>query len=181
MKSDYRIRAERFIAEIYPYICEFPTNRMYYRKAIARFNREHHNRRVECSNGAVRIALITSDYVVKFNYDEDEAHEYGGCEDEVNFYQFAKEMGFQHLFAEVTPFVYKGHMFCIMPRINGIGSCPYDEAFAHMSKEECAFCKRHHLTDLHGQNYGFREGHVCIIDYACRYSWSSEYSSEYSA
>ena len=120
MKSDYRIRAERFIAEIYPYICEFPTSRMYYRKAIARFNHEHHNRRVECSNGAVRIALITSDYVVKFDYEPEEAHEYGGCEDEVNFYQFATEMGFQHLFAEVTPFVYKGHMFCIMPRVNGI-------------------------------------------------------------
>lgn len=165
MKSDYRIRAERFIAEIYPYICEFPTNRMYYRKAIARFNHEHHNRRVECSNGAVRIALITSDYVVKFDYEPEEAQECGGCKDEVNFYQFATEMGFQHLFAEVTPFIYKGHMFCIMPRVNGIERYEGRYAKEFMNHEDAAFI-REYMNDTHSGNYGWKNRYPIIIDYA---------------
>ena len=172
-------RAKDFIAMLYPMIenCEVLRE---YRNAVEKFN-ACYSRSVKCANGLARVAFITSDYVVKYEYDEEEVGYIGGGDNEVAMYEIAKQEGFEYLFAQVTRYDYEGKRFYIMPRINGIGSCPYDEAFAHMSKEECAFCKRHHLTDLHGQNYGFREGHVCIIDYACRYSWSSEYSSEYSA
>ena len=35
-----------------------------------------------------------------------------------------------------------------------------------MTDEEIEWCDDHHLTDLHCNNYGFRHGKVCIVDYA---------------
>ena len=55
-----------------------------------------------------------------------------------------------------------------MPRISGIGRYgkQYRHAECFMTHKELAWCHEHRLTDLHWNNYGFRNGQVCIVDYA---------------
>ena len=50
-----------------------------------------------------------------------------------------------------------------------------------MTDEENDWCDEHSLSDLHGNNYGFRNGKICIIDYACHLEDTydnSEYDTE---
>lgn len=175
---NYVERAQDFIAEIYPYICECE-NVWDIRDCVKKFNFTF-DRKVITKNGLSRVALLTSDYVVKFDYDPEEVDCIGGCMNEMELYAQAKAEGFAYLFAEITPFLYSGRMFFIMPRIRGIGSgnC-YAENY--MTPAEKDFCRIHKLTDLHTENYGFRKGHVCIVDYACNleYASSSEYDCYY--
>lgn len=167
MKSDYRIRAQKFIAQVYPFIrdCEYIEDYYY---GINEFNRRYSNRKVMISTGSVRIAFITSDYVVKFDYDCHEAKRFGGCEDEMEFYQYAKQEGYEYLFAEIIPYQYLDIIFYIMPRIHGIGckkSCDhYVQDF--LSEDELDFVEST-LWDMHDQNYGWKNNHPVIIDYAC--------------
>lgn len=105
----------------------------------------------------------------------------GGGENEVSMYAIAEREGFAYLFAKVTPYDYCGKRFYIMPRIHGIGRYEYDYADEHMTEAECEFCDRHQISDLHCNNYGFRNGHVCIIDYACRLDECSTPSSSSSS
>lgn len=176
---NYIERAKDFIEEIYPYIKDHmsPFN---INACLREFNMTH-SRNVKCYHGCARIALLTSDYVIKFDYDKDEVECLGGCENEVRMYAWASEQGFGYLFAEITPYYYKGHNFYIMPRIYGIGTGRY-RAWHYMTEAECDFCERNHISDLHSNNYGFRNGKICIIDYAyqdgCRESDSeSEWTS----
>ena len=49
-----------------------------------------------------------------------------------------------------------------------------------MTYEERQWCLDHEITDLHSGNYGFRNGHICIIDYACYgYDDGESRSSDY--
>lgn len=137
-----------------------------YRHAMLQFNAKY-TRNVQCKNGLSRVAFITSDYVVKYEYDTEEVRYIGGCENEITIYGLAEEEGFSYLLAEITRYEYNGKTFYIMPRIRGIGRHEWDEASAFMTKEEIAFCHRHEIMDLHCNNYGFRNGHVCLVDYAC--------------
>ena len=175
---NYIERAKDFIEQVYPYIsvCRNPWDA---RNRIKMFNADF-NRKVEVSSGLSRIALITSDYVVKFDYDPDEVASIGGCESEMELYATAKREGFDYLFAEITAFSYNGRCFYIMPRIRGIGSGRH-YAENYMTLAEKDFCRRYRVTDLHTENYGFRRGHVCVIDYACHLSYedSSDYDCYY--
>lgn len=168
----YEERAKDFIKQVFPYIssCQKPWE---ISRRIEMFN-EDFDRKVVVSSGLSRIALITSDYVVKFDYNPDEVACIGGCDNEVALYNLAEREGFAYLFAKITMFVYRGRYFYIMPRIRGIGSS-WHYAEYHMTIEERAFCRRHRITDLHEENYGFRKGHVCVIDYACHDSCDSDY------
>jgi len=172
----YVERAKDFIATIFPLIqdCQEPYD---YRKVMERFNHRY-SRHVIVSNGLARVALITSDYVVKIEYDEAEVENIGGCEREIAMYAIAKAEGFAYLFAEITRYEYNGHIFYIMPRVYGIGKYEYDYANEHMTNEENEFCERHDITDLHSHNYGWRGDHVCLVDYACRLWHSSSPSQE---
>lgn len=174
----YIERAQDFIKEIFPYIGEWndPWNIGY---DIDDFNKKC-NRKVIMRHGIARIAFITSDYVVKYDFDKDEVEAVGGCENEVELYTKAVKDGFGYLFAEITHYHYNGHDFYIMPRIHGIGKNSWFYADAFMTPEENAWCERHHLTDLHYKNYGFRKNRICIVDYACRLEETSDYS-EYSS
>ena len=168
----YEERAKDFIKEIFPIIADVNTP-WSVREKIAIFN--HQNRRnIIVGNGLSRIALITSDYVVKWDYDEDEVGIIGGCENEIELYALAKEDGFEYLFAKITRYQYNDRTFYIMPRITGIGRHEYNYADEYMTEAEKKWCNNHSLTDLHCNNYGFRNGHVCIIDYACREQSYSE-------
>ena len=161
----YEERAKDFIHKVFPFIkdVERPWDT---RNNIAYFNMNFH-RNVKVAAGISRIALITSDYVVKFDYDEDNVEYVGGCEAEVNLYKLAEEEGFAYMFAKITRYEYCGKAFYIMPRIRYINSHRWYYAQHFMSPTERKWCDSHHITDLHANNYGFRDGHVCLIDYAC--------------
>ena len=174
---NYEDRAKDFIKEVFPYIVDDMSYPFAVRKHIREYNARY-TRNVKVSNGVARIALITSDYVVKFNYDEYEVDCVGGCEDEMATYEMAEREGFAYLFAKISRFSYCGRNFYIMPRINGIGR--YDDKYANdfMTQEERDWCEEHDISDLHCNNYGFRKGRVCIIDYACTNKNSFSFTSE---
>ena len=65
-----------------------------------------------------------------------------------------------------------------MPRIRGISEDNYYHADHFMTDAERDWCDRHDLSDLHCNNYGFRNGKVCIVDYACSLR-ETEVSSEW--
>jgi hypothetical protein len=162
---NYIERAKDFIELLFPLIddCEEIWD---YRNAVAMFNRVY-SRKVQCKNGIARVAFITSDYVVKCDYDEDNVEDVGGCENEIKIYHIAEQEGFAYMFAEITPYSTHGRTFYIMPRIEHIGRYEYTYADELMTITEKRFCKKHNITDLHSHNYGFRNGHICIFDYAC--------------
>ena len=167
---NYVERAKDFVEQIFPYIseCRHPWDT---RQHVLMFNADF-TRNVQVRSGLARIALITSDYVVKYDYDPEEAESIGGCDNECILYEWAKTEGFGYLFAEITPFRYENRIFYIMPRIRGIGSGRY-YAEHYMNDKEKDFCRRYRVTDLHTDNYGFRNGKVCVIDYACHLSYES--------
>lgn len=169
MKSDYRVRARRFLETIYPLLdgCWGSPNEC--RRIMYQYNRQKSRKVIVC-NGISRIAIITSDYVIKFDYNEYEVIRVGGCESEVKFYQFAKKEGFGYMFAEITPFEYMGRTFYIMPRINGIGRKEYCYAEEFFEGEERDFLDRY-LHDLHDENYGWFNHTPVIFDYACNKLW----------
>ena len=164
MKSDYITRAKKFLQQIAPLFddCFYTDD---YVRVINWFNHEH-NRKVICSYGLTRIALITSDYVIKFDYDQYEVKHFGGCKSEVDFYNFAKRKGYAHLFAKITPVIVNGCTYYIMPRINGIGRHENHYVQEYLDCDDADFVDEY-LNDMHDQNYGWKNGYPVIIDYAC--------------
>lgn len=157
----YEERAKDFLKRVYPIISQYLTDPYKVEECMDKFN-EKNNRDVVVGWGSARVALITSDYVIKWEYDADEVDFIGGFEDELNLYEEAKEDGFAYLFAEITPFEYRDFPFYIMPRIKG---AEYATAWSYMTEKEKTWCRSHRLDDLHSGNFVFRDGHVCIFDY----------------
>ena len=164
IKSSYEVRARRFIEQFYGYICDCHSTGDFY-DAVEAFNRAYH-RKVYCSNGCTRIAFITSDYVIKIDmpdiYEDDKI--FGTCEDEIEFYNYAKNCGYEYLFAKIELYKYNNMTFYIMPRIYGVG---YKNGHAedYLEDEEYDFV-HNYCSDTHNENFGFKNGHVVIIDYA---------------
>lgn len=162
-RTDYIQRAEQFIRAIAPYLAHCSTVDDY-ENATNAYNKEHH-RYVHVEHGSTRVCFITSDYCVKIDYGNQQFR-YGGCAEEVRFYQFAVDEGYDYLFAPITRFVYCSHEYFIMPRVYGIGDGDDDVNYL-VSDDEQAWLDEH-LFDLHYENYGFDENHnPIIIDYAC--------------
>ena len=163
MESSYELRAQRFIRDIFPFIkgCDHAYE---YRHAVDAFNASRH-RKVSVEHGQTRVVLITSDYVVKIDYGT-RARYYGGCEDELIMYNRAVEAGYDYLFAKISMYTYCGHDFYIMPRVEGIGEAE-DEAYDLVTPEECDWLYDN-VNDLHCHNFGFVNGQVTLVDYACR-------------
>lgn len=161
MRSNYEDRAKQFIQQIFPYIedCETHDERL---EAVLTFNSQNH-RKVKYAHGSSRYALISSDYVVKVDY----RHTcWGTSEDEIELYNEAVQDGFEYLFAKISRYQYRDRYFYIMPRIEGVGSTPWD-ADEYLEEDEADWCW-YHVCDLHNENYGWKNGHVVIIDYAAR-------------
>ena len=76
MKSDYRIRAKKFLKSIFPYIDGYMWDVDDVMYQVEKYNYDK-KRHVLVSCGSARIALITSDYVIKWDYDNDCAEEIG--------------------------------------------------------------------------------------------------------
>ena len=165
MKSDYRVRARRFIISVLPYIEDCMTDIDEVQERIGEYNRDR-SRKVEVIWGSARIALITSDYVVKWDYDDDCADELGGCYDEWLGYMQAKKEGFAYLLAETSLIVVDGHTFSIMPRIRAIGpKCHCGDIINYLTPEEYVWITKFN-ADIHHWNWGIRHGKACVIDYA---------------
>lgn len=165
MKSDYRVRATRFIKSILPYIENVMFDVGSIEEYVADYNRDK-SRKVEVVWGSARIALITSDYVVKWDYDMDCVKDIGGCEDEYNAFVKAKAEGYSHLLAETTLIVIDDLMFSIMPRIRNIGPQYHKgEIKEYLTPDEWDWL--HDFDkDIHHYNWGIRHGKACVIDYA---------------
>lgn len=166
MKSSYEVRASKFVKLIAPFLCE--CNRVgEYMNAVEKFNIRY-NRHVIVRFGLSRVALITSDYVIKIDY-ADTA--WGGCEKEYNNYQDAKRDGFGYLFAPITPVIVMGRVFWIMPRIRCIGGRYNNDndVYEYLTTEENDYLWDNEFGDLHSENYGWKNGHPVIVDYACRH------------
>ena len=170
MRNDYKVRAQKFIEDFFPYMEDKMSSGKSYThqmsgmcEAVLAFNTVKH-RRVMIDSGCSRTVLINSDYVVKIDRVNDAFC--GNCEQEVHAYKFAKQEGFGYLFAEITPFKYKGITFYIMPRIRNIREGRDDEElYCNLNDEEYDFITSH-FNDLHGGNFGFKNGSPVIIDYA---------------
>lgn len=165
MKSDYRIRAKKFLKSIFPYIDGYmwDLDDIFYQ--VEKYN-DDKKRNVLVSHGSARVALITSDYVIKWDYDNGSAKEIGGCDDEYRAYQEAKQAGYEYLLAEVTPVEYQGLSFIIMPRIDKVGKC-YNggDIQLFLTREEYKWIFKFN-KDIHSYNWGIRNGKACLIDYA---------------
>ena len=160
MKSNYKIRAQKFIKAIAAYI-ENCYDVKTVRFGVDRFLYDHPNRKVTVSFGISRIAMITADYVVKIDY-KDSA--FGDCESELEHYAQACEAGFGEYFAEITKFTYNERDFYIMPRIGNIDEDD-DDVYYHCP-DDFAEWLYDNLCDMHSGNYGWKDGHVVIFDYA---------------
>lgn len=165
MKNSYQVRAQKFIRQIAPFL-ERCNNTTDYEYAVYAYNNMFH-RHVRYAHGLTRIALITSDYVVKIEYGN-LVTVYGGCEEELSLYKEAEEEGFAYILAKIDYFHYNGRDYYIMPRINSIGRTDED-ADEYMTESEKDWCNSHRLCDLHNGNYGWKNNHVILIDYAARY------------
>lgn len=165
MKSSYVDRAQKFVQEMAEYVSNWK-NLSHIGYGLSQYAYDHPRRKVNMYNGLSRVAIITSDYVIKVDYTNDDT--FGTCETEYNVYQTAKQDNMESLFAAVDKYEYNGICFYIMPRIHGVGT-KWQDADCYMTEEEIKWCAKHYLWDLHYQNYGFRNGHVCLIDYACIY------------
>ena len=165
MKSDYITRAKKFVPFVARLLEEKNAREIKY--TLYEYNYSH-RRHISFASGLTRYAFITSDYVIKVDYNPTEIAHFGGCEDEITVYNEAKQDNMEYLFAAITPYEYNGRTYYIMPRINGIGRTEED-AFYHMNRKEIKWCREHGICDLHYLNYGWRNRHVCIIDYGERY------------
>lgn len=172
MKSDYRIRAQKFIEQIFPYIDGYMYDDLDETiKRVQRFANEKH-RKILVNNGISRIAIITADYVIKWDrhlaqnrYDRSQV---GDCEKEYLTWRWLQDEnpGYAYLFAEITRFRFGGENFYIMPRVRGIDKNRGGEAYEYVGVDEETFLCRW-FFDLHAGNFGIdRAGNVTIIDYA---------------
>jgi len=168
MKSDYRVRALNFLRAIFPYI----ENNLYSVSGtefnVQEYLSDHPSRKVEVNCGSARIALITSDYVVKWDYDNENVRDIGGCEKEYEIYKKVESAGFGYLFAMATLVNYNGVTFEIMPRIKAIGPKhhPTDIIYMLSSIEESWLRSMGILYDLHHWNWGIMKSRPVIVDYA---------------
>ena len=162
MRNNYEVRAQKFIQQIAPYLDGLDEHEDR-ETAVACFNDSHH-RKVIYAHGMTRYALITSDYVVKVDYKETR---WGNCEDEMFMYKLAERAGYAYLFAKISRYRFNGVNFYIMPRINGIGKT-WSDAEEYLTEEEFDWVYDH-VRDLHNENYGWKNGHIVIVDYAAQW------------
>jgi len=162
MRSDYITRAKKFIPALDEMLSDNFKNKYLIQQYIRAYNYTH-RRNVIFSHGLTRYVFITSDYVIKVDYSID--YNFGNCADECEIYEMAKQDGMEYLFAEITEYKYCGHTYYIMPRIHGIGRTDND-AYDWMNAQELDWIREHNIFDLHSLNYGWRNKHICLIDYA---------------
>ena len=173
MKSNYEDRATKFAQKIIPWFmfCDTLND---FEEAICVYN-SCHSRPLFYAHGVSRIAIIRSDYVVKFDFTPIGSFANGIAGDidsEQKVYAKAVSAHMEHLLAKTTVKEYHGRKYSIMPRINGIGrEDRYWRGYC-TSEEYDWLCNN--INDLHEHNVGYRNGKVCVIDYA----WDADQEEE---
>lgn len=167
MKSNYEVRAQRFVEQFFGSITEDIPNMNYhdFKLHTAYFNHSR-SRKVTFKYGLARYAFITSDYVVKMDYSSLGVLCYGGCENEMKVYALAVHDGYEHLFAKISRYTYKGINFYIMPRVDGKRCDEEENAYEYMTEGEQDWCERKGLADLHCDNFKLVNNKPIIFDYA---------------
>lgn len=181
MKSNYVGRAIKFLDMILPHIQNDLENINRIGIIINAFNRDH-KRRILFRRGATRCVLITSDYVIKWDYGRS-IKTFGGCIDEAENYEIACEDGFEYLLAETTSITRLGRVFNIMPRYDISDSIEKEEEkpwiYDMITYDEREWLDDH-IGDIHEMNYVVVRGRPIIIDYACKPCYGrSTYKSDY--
>lgn len=161
MKSNYVIRATKFMEQFYPYLYKYNIE-----KAVTLFNNDKH-RSVIYRHGIARRVLITSDYVVKWDFDKKNCKVFGGCVDEYNRYLKLKDTNYFYLFAEITPIRIKNRTFYVMPRVDYLGVDVNKDIYEVLEPDEYDFICDYGIGDIHDENWGYFHGVPLIIDYAC--------------
>lgn len=162
MKHTYVERATSFISAFLPFLEIYGFDTPDDVRLAAEYFNLYNNRRIKVCHGATRIALVNSDYVVKFNYGE-RVDQFGGCEEEVAMYQHASDEGMEYLLAKITRVEVKGYTFYVMPRARYIGKADLMQG----NTEDDVDWLFDTLYDLHEFNFGIINGRAVVIDYAC--------------
>lgn len=161
MKNNYIVRAQKFVMSIAPYIENANTVREYI-KGVHEYLADHPNRVISTNRGISRFVMITADYVIKVDYNTDT--DFGTCEDELNNYKYVCEAGFGEYFAEITKFTYGDKDYYIMPKIGHINE-EDDDVYCHCPDDLTNFLYDN-FKDMHSGNYGWKNRHPVIFDYA---------------
>ena len=164
MRNNYVVRAQKFIQQFASYLenCEDQND---FAMAVLAFNKDH-NRRVRFNYGSTRVVFITSDYVIKLTFGNyRDIKTFGGNEEEYKAYQSVKDTPYSYLFAETTKYQYNNWDWYIMPFISGVGSKRSDAPAYIDDPDACDFIT-YHFFDLHCWNFGWKDNHIVLIDYA---------------
>ena len=145
------------------------------RMAAFEYNKRHSRSAMCFDNGSTRFAFIISDYVLKVDYNIIKS--FGNSETELKAWDFICKNGMEEYFAEITKHVSKsGITFYIMPRIKHVGE--YDEEWLFETLYEtdivAYYFIQDYFYDFHENNFGFKNGHPVMIDYAWNYSVGAE-------
>ena len=174
MKKSYIERAMRMAEILSSYINSYSEIDSIYNKcsmAVKEYNIRHKHSSMSLESGSTRLAFIISDYVLKVDYQT--IRSFGNSETELEAWNFICENGMEEYFAEITKYVSKsGITFYIMPRIKHIGE--YDEEWFYDTLYDidigAYYFIEDNFCDFHEGNFGIKNGHPVIIDYAWNYS-----------
>lgn len=161
----YRVRAYSMLRDLYPYIINDLKNPITCKAKVKEFNSVHQTH-LSVTHGMCRIVIVAeNDFVIKVDYGHlQDLQRYGNCETEFHMYKKAKDQHYEYLFAEVTRVLYKNRYWYIMPYIDDVGR--YDDGvLEYLDGEDYDFIADN-VSDVHEDNYGWKDGYPVIIDYA---------------
>ena len=167
IKTDYEVRAKAFIKEFAHYLKGIRVTRSNSYKiydAVRRFN-DDKKRNVKVASGASRIALITSDYVVKLDFGTTWA---GNSKTEMLGYQQAQKDGYEYLLAKISLYKCCNRSFFIMPRARVAETLTWrgqKRLWDKLTEDERRYI-HDNFEDLHENNWGSLNGKLILIDYA---------------
>ena len=173
MKKSYIERAMRMAELLSSYMNSYSETMSIYNKcnmAAKEYNIRHKHSSMNVKSGSTRLAFIISDYVLKVDYQTIKF--YGSSETELEAWNFICENGMEEYFAEITKYTSKsGITFYIMPRIKHVGEYDEDWFFETLYKTDIVACGfiQDNFCDFHENNFGIKNGHPVMIDYAWNY------------
>ena len=178
MKKSYIERAMHIADILSSYMDSYTEIKSIYdrcRMASRDYNLRHKRSCVGFEFGSTRLAFIISDYVLKVDYQNRKS--FGNSETELKAWNFIRDEGMEKYFAEITKYISKsGITFYIMPRIKHIGE--YDEEWFNDTLYETDIIAysfiQDNFYDFHDANFGIKNGHPVVIDYAWNYSVEAE-------